>query len=59
MKRNERIPLCGGLEYDALTGWRHVLYWHPGQLKRVKRKYRKRVRRLTRQMLTTLPRSDA
>ena len=38
-------------EYDALTGWRKVLYWQPGERKAAKRHYRKRVRQKTRQRL--------
>jgi hypothetical protein len=41
----------GALEYDAFTGWRRVLYWHRGQLKKVKRAFSKRTRRQTRASL--------
>jgi len=43
--RKIRIPLKSGIEFDALTGWKKVLYWHPGQRKWVKRKYNKRLRK--------------
>jgi hypothetical protein len=32
-------------EYDAFTGWRKVLHWHPGQRKKIKRRANKRERR--------------
>ena len=38
------IPLKGGDEQDALTKTRHCYRWRPGERKRVKRKYNKRVR---------------
>lgn len=42
------IPLRGGLEQDALTGWRKFLAWKAGQRKWVKRMFRKRARRVAR-----------
>lgn len=45
------IPLKGGDEYDMLTGWRHVLHHRPGQIKKIKRGYWKRVRRVLRRVL--------
>ena len=39
------IPLKSGDEHDALTGWRKVMRWKAGQIKRIKRRYNKRVRR--------------
>jgi len=46
-----QIPLSGGLEQDALTGWRKVLCYmsKPGIVRYVKRKYNKRVRRYIKQ----------
>jgi len=41
----KRIPMKGGDEYDAFTNWRRYVYWQRGELKRIKRKYNKRVRR--------------
>jgi hypothetical protein len=41
----ERIPLTWD-EYDAFTRWRKVLYWQRGELRKIKRGYNKRVRRL-------------
>ena len=38
----------GAVEYDAFTGWRRVLHWHRGQLKKVKRSFSKRMRRQAR-----------
>lgn len=32
-------------EEDAFTGWRHFLYWRPGQRKAVKRRASRRERR--------------
>lgn len=42
----KKIPMKGGLEYDAFTGWRRVLCYmgRPGLRKWVKRKYNKRMR---------------
>ena len=40
----ERIPMTYG-EYDAFTGWRKVLFWQRGELKKVKRGYNKRFRK--------------
>ena len=39
------IPLKGGDEYDALTRWRRLLRWRPGERKAVKRQYQRRERR--------------
>jgi len=47
--KEQRIPMSGGDEYDALTQWKNVCYWQSGERKRIKRKYRKRVRRLWRE----------
>lgn len=43
----ERIPLKGGDEYDALTGWRKMLkiFNKAGLAKKSKRKYNKRFRK--------------
>jgi hypothetical protein len=35
-----------GEEQDAFTGWRKVLFWQRGELKRAKRRYHKKERRL-------------
>lgn len=35
----------GGDEYDAFTGWRHVLHWRAGELRKIKRRAAKRERR--------------
>lgn len=32
-------------EQDAFTGWRKVLFWQRGELKRAKRRYHKKERR--------------
>ena len=47
--KEQRIPMISGDEYDALTPWKNVCYWQPGQRKRIKRRYRKRVRRIERE----------
>lgn len=44
MKRKDRIPLKGGDEYDALTKARRYYRWKSGQVKRIKRRYNKRLR---------------
>lgn len=41
-----RIPMKGGAEFDALTGWRRLLCWKPGQRKAAKKSYARRLRRL-------------
>ena len=46
--RHDRIPLLTGDEFDALTGWREAYGWHPGQLAKIKRRYRRRVRHAAR-----------
>ena len=38
-------PMNNGDEYDALTGWRRILHWKPRERSRIKRNYRRRVRR--------------
>jgi len=47
------IPMKGGDEYDALTGWRKYCKWKAGDRSRIKRGYRRRCRRLARQELRT------
>lgn len=49
----KRIMIKGGDEQDALTGWRHYLHWKPGERKRIKKKYNKRVRYKIKQHLKT------
>jgi len=39
------VPMIDGDEYDAMTGWRRLLHWRPGERKAIKRKYNRRVRR--------------
>ena len=38
-------------EQDAVTGWRHVVYWQRGELRRVKRRMSKRARARVRREL--------
>lgn len=45
------VKLKGGDEHDCLTRWRHVLGWKPGEKKRIKRGYNKRVRRETKKAI--------
>jgi hypothetical protein len=35
----------GWEEQDAFTGWRKVMFWQRGELKRAKRRYHKKERR--------------
>jgi hypothetical protein len=46
-----RIPFKSGDEQDALTKWRHMLYWHAGQRASIKRRYRRREREKAKQLL--------
>lgn len=39
-----RIKLKNGNEDDAVTGWRKVIYFHPGERSRMKRRIRRRDR---------------
>jgi hypothetical protein len=43
--RRIRVAMKRADEYDALTRWRHRLYWRPGQRKGIKRRVNKRERR--------------
>lgn len=40
-----RIPLRGGDEQDAFTGYRRLLNWRPGDRKKLKKQYAKRLRK--------------
>lgn len=40
-----KLPLRGWDEQDAFTGWRKVMFWQRGELKRVKRRHAHRRRR--------------
>ena len=40
-----RIKLQGGDEYDALTPAKKYTIWKPGQRKRIKKRYNKRLRK--------------
>ena len=46
-----RLPLSGGVEQDALTGWRRCLHWRAGERRWAKRKYNRRLRQVVRRML--------
>ena len=39
-----REKLIRGDEYDALTRWKRVLHWKPGERPAVKRRFWKRIR---------------
>lgn len=39
------VPLAGGREGDALTGWRKVTRFRPGERKAAKTAFNRRVRR--------------
>lgn len=39
---------ANGDEQDAFTGWRHVLSWRAGELRKIKRRASKRERRTAR-----------
>ena len=45
------IPMNSGDEHDALTRWRRFLHWKPGERVRIKRGFRRRVRRLAKRLL--------
>jgi hypothetical protein len=38
-------PPADGDEQDAFTGWRHVMFWQRGELRKIKRRASKRERR--------------
>ena len=37
--------VCKGYEGEAFSNWRRVTHWKPGRLKKIKRRYNKRMRR--------------
>ena len=41
----QEIPFNSGDEQDALTGGRKIMAWNRGELRRIKRAYRRRVRK--------------
>ena len=54
MGHREVMKGCGD-EWDAFTGWRRYLHWQPGQLRRVKQRFNRRVRRKVKQELRYEP----
>lgn len=46
-----REKLKSGDEYDALTGWKRMLHWRPGERKRIKKRFWKRQRQNNKQSL--------
>lgn len=51
-----RERLVGGDEYDAFTGWRRVCIWRAGERAKIKRAFRRRVRRLAKMIRWEVPR---
>lgn len=47
----QELPFKSGDEQDALSGWRRVLRFRPGERKKTKNVYARRVRRWARKML--------
>jgi hypothetical protein len=47
----QELPFKSGDEQDALTGWRRVIRFRPGERKRIKNTYVRRVRRWVKRML--------
>ena len=50
-----RERMVGGDEYDAFTGWRRVCIWRAGERARIKRAFRRRVRRLAKMFCRSCP----
>lgn len=46
-----RIPMKGGLEYDALSRCHRFLNWRPRERKQAKRSYSRRLRHIVKEML--------
>jgi hypothetical protein len=46
-----KAKLKGGDEWDAFTSWRKVTHWSAGQLRRIKQRFNRRIRRAERQRL--------
>lgn len=40
-----RETLRGGNEYDAFTRWRRVIIWKSGEIKAIKKRFNRRIRR--------------
>lgn len=49
MAMGYREKLKGGHEWDAFTGWRKVIAWNHSARTRIKKAFRRRVRRKSRQ----------
>lgn len=53
MSDKPRIPMKGGDEFDALsTRSKGLCHWKPGERKKLKRKYNKRLRRQGREVMS-------
>ena len=50
-----REKLINGCEYDAFTRWRKYVRWHKRELKWIKRKFWKRIRRKHKQEIYNEP----
>jgi hypothetical protein len=57
-QRSVKIPLKNGDEYDALTRWKRVHNWRAGDRAKIKRAYRRRLRRCLRRTDPCSPISD-
>lgn len=44
-----REKLKNGLEYDAFSGWRRVIKWARGERMKIKKAFRRRIRRAWKQ----------
>ena len=52
VKRGRTVSMKNGDEYDALTKWKKVFDWNPGERKWIKKGFNRRERRQARQLLT-------
>ena len=50
-----KIPMISGAEHDALTHWKNLLRWRPGERALIKRKFNKRVRQAARESKSKKP----
>lgn len=46
-----KIPMKGGDEYDALTGYRRFYKFRPGVRKSIKKKFMKRMRKFLKHLI--------
>ena len=50
-RKGRRQLLKGGDEYDVVTGWRRLLIWKKGQIRKAKRSMNKRERKESKEKL--------